>query len=179
MNLDMNELSQLSVKELENELMKELKNVEDAKSRFTQKKIDLSLNYKRIDPKVEKIKTTIDIRLTEQSIKQDLIKRIMAARLQVKKIDSMTSRLGTLSFSEFESTFNSALTESRVVSILRNLGATDEEIEELLQTLRGDEDYEELKDIYNTYKIDKFLEDGDYEEMSSDEYLDSFSNPSQ
>lgn len=177
MSLDMNELSQLSVKELENELMKELKNVEDAKSRFTQKKIDLSLNYKRIDPKVEKIKTTIDIRLTEQSIKQDLIKRIMAARLQVKKIDSMTSRLGTLSFKEFESTFNSALTESRVVSILRNLGVDDEGIEELLKTLRGDEDYNELRDIANTYLIDKHF--GGFEETDVDDDMNSFSNPSQ
>lgn len=174
----MENLQSLSIKELEALLFKELDNVKKAQERFNKKKIELSLNFKRIDPKIEKISTLIDLAHTHESIKADLIRRIMAARAQVKRIDALTLKMGSIPFREFEQTFSAQLTDSRVVQILRNLHATDEEINDMLQILRGDEDYEEIRDAYNTYQVDKIIEEGG-EVIPEEEAIDFFTNRQQ
>ena len=85
----MENLEKLSVRELETLLLQELNNVEKAKSRFNSKKVELSLNFKRIDPKVTKISTLIDLTYSNEAIKSNLIKRIMTAREEVKRIDAL------------------------------------------------------------------------------------------
>ena len=86
--------------------------------------------------------------------------------------------MGSIPFSEFEKTFGAELTDSRVVQILRNLHATDEEINDMLQILRGDEDYEEIRDAYNTYQVDKIIEEGG-EVIPEEEAVDFFANRQQ
>lgn len=174
----MENLQSLSIRELEALLLEELNNVKAAQERFNKKKIELSLNFKRIDPKIEKISTLIDLAHTNEVVKANLIKRIMAARAQVKRIDALTSKMGSIPFSEFEKTFGAELTDSRVVQILRNLHATDEEINDMLQILRGDEDYEEIRDAYNTYQVDKIIEEGG-EVIPEEEAVDFFANRQQ
>lgn len=174
----MQNLQNLSIRELESLLLEELDNVRKAEEHFQKKKVELALNFKRIDPKVNKISTTIDLTHTNESIKAELIRRIMAARNEVKRINALTAKMGSIPFSEFEQTFNAELTESKVVQILRNLHATDEEINDMLQILRGDEDYEEIRDAYNTYQIDKIIEEGG-EVIPEEEAIDFFANRQQ
>lgn len=174
----MENLEKLSVRELETLLLQELNNVEKAKSRFNSKKVELSLNFKRIDPKVTKISTLIDLTYSNEAIKSNLIKRIMTAREEVKRIDALTFKMGSIPFNEFERTFSAELTDSRVVQILRNLHATDEEIDYMLQILRGDEAYEEIRDAYNTYQVDKIIEEGG-EVIPEEEAVDFFANRQQ
>lgn len=176
--LNMPQLQSLSIRELKDILLEELHQVEEAKRAFQKKKVDLLLNYKKIDVKAVKISTTIDFSLAKESIKQDLINRIAKARQQVESIKSITAKLGTLSFKEFESTFSAQLTDSRVVEILRNLHATEEEINDMLQILRGDEDYEDIRDAYNTYQVDKIIEEGG-EVIPEEEAIDFFANRQQ
>lgn len=160
MSMNINELNNLSIRDLEAELLKELQNVEAAKKRFSAKKAALALNFKKIDVKGIKIPTTHDFSLSEQSIKQDLVRRIMLARGEVSRINNLTANLGNISFKEFETTFGASLTDSKIVQILRNLHATDEEIDELLSQMRGDEDYDEIKDRYDDYKVNQMIEQG-------------------
>lgn len=174
----MDKLQSLSIRDLESILLEELDNVRKAEERFQKKKVELALNFKRIDPKVNKISTTIDLTHTNESIKADLIRRIMAARNEAKRIDMLTLRMGQIPFSEFEQTFSAELTDSRIVQILRNLHATDEEINDMLQILRGDEDYEEIRDAYNTYQVDKIIEEGG-EVIPEEEAIDFFANRQQ
>ncbi len=174
----MENLQSLSIRELEALLLEELNNIKAAQERFNKKKIELALNFKRIDPKVEKISTLIDLAHTNEMVKANLIRRIMAARAQVKRIDALTLKMGSIPFSEFERTFSAELTDSRVVQILRNLHATDDEINDMLQILRGDEDYEEIRDAYNTYQVDKIIEEGG-EVIPEEEAIDFFANRQQ
>lgn len=174
----MENLKSLSIRELEALLLEELNNIKAAQERFNKKKIELALNFKRIDPKVEKISTLIDLAHTNEMVKANLIRRIMAARAQVKRIDALTLKMGSIPFSEFERTFSAELTDSRVVQILRNLHATDDEINDMLQILRGDEDYEEIRDAYNTYQVDKIIEEGG-EVIPEEEAIDFFANRQQ
>lgn len=174
----MENLQSLSIRELEALLLEELNNIKAAQERFNKKKIELALNFKRIDPKVEKISTLIDLAHTNEMVKANLIRRINAARAQVKRIDALTLKMGSIPFSEFERTFSAELTDSRVVQILRNLHATDDEINDMLQILRGDEDYEEIRDAYNTYQVDKIIEEGG-EVIPEEEAIDFFANRQQ
>lgn len=174
----MENLQSLSIRELEALLLEELNNIKAAQERFNKKKIELALNFKRIDPKVEKISTLIDLAHTNEMVKANLIRRIMAARAQVKRIDALTLKMGSIPFSEFERTFSAELTDSRVIQILRNLHATDDEINDMLQILRGDEDYEEIRDAYNTYQVDKIIEEGG-EVIPEEEAIDFFANRQQ
>lgn len=173
--LGFKDLNMFSIEELQVELQKELQNIENAKQKFERRKMEISLNYKKISPKAHKINTLVDFTLGQQPMKTELIKRIQAARAEVNRIEKLTAQLGNIAFSEFERTFNVDLTDSKVVRILRNLHATEEDIEAMLLILRGDEDYEEIRDQYNTYKIDQIEAEGGVT-VPDEEAIDFFAN---
>lgn len=155
-------LENLSIMELRIKLREAVAEVAAAEKEFSEAKKALSLNYKKIAPKGLAIGFT-NIKLDESDfeLKKELIRKIKTANKKAKQIRHMTENLGNLSIQEFTKGFEDNLTASTAVIILRNLGADEKEINEILENADfNDEDYEEIRDAYNDYKINKFMEDG-------------------
>lgn len=57
-------------------------------------------------------------------------------------------------------------TPDKIITILKNLGASDEEIQKALTELHGDEEYDEIDEWHENYQADEFMrkmEDEGYE----------------
>ena len=67
------------------------------------------------------------------------------------------------------------MSDSAAVRILQHLGASEEEIDDLLSNyLSGDEEYEEVKQVYDDYKADQMLGVDEVEPVSNEEAISIF-----
>lgn len=160
-NMQIKELGSLSVRELSDILRGEIATLDLAKKEFEQAKIQQTLNFKKVGIKTPSNLGQINLEDTDAAIKQQLIRKIMAARAAIVKVRTATRDLGRLSFSSFERAYMGDLTVSAAVQILRNLGASEEDIEQILLMIRGDENYDELREVYADYQINKYLEENE------------------
>lgn len=173
-------LENLNIMELTIKLREAVADVAAAEKEFSEAKKSLSLNYKKIAPKgLAPNFTSVRFDQTDFELKKELIRKIKTAQSKAKQIRHMTENLSNLSIKEFTKGFEDKLTASRAVIILRNLGASEEEINEILESADfNDEDYEEIRDAYNEYKINKIMEAG-AEVIPREEAISFFTNRQQ
>lgn len=152
----------LSIAELRRLLRIAVAEVTTAEKEFSEAKKTLALNYKKIAPKgLSYGFTNIDFDQSDLDLKKELIRKIKIANKKAEQIRHMTANLSNLSIKEFTKGFEDSLTASTAVIILRNLGADEDEINEILKNADfNDEDYEEIRDAYNEYKINKLMDEG-------------------
>lgn len=174
------ELRDLSVQELEIRLNQLMGEIRQAQKEFQQTTAQMSLAYKRIQPKGLSTSFTNIKFDSDTTIKEQLISKIQTAQARLAKIKSLTAKVSKMSPEQFKEANKADLSDSTAIKILRNLGATEEEINLLLSKyLAGDEDYDEIKDVYDTYKANEMLENEGAEEikpMSNEEMVDFFRN---
>ena len=155
-------LQDLNIMELRVKLLEAVADVAAAEKEFSEAKKQLALGYKKIAPKgLSTGFTTVKFDQSEAELKQELIKKIKAAKTKATQIRHMTANLGNLTMKEFTKGFEDKLTTSAAVKILKNLGATDEEINDILKDADfNDEDYNEIKEAYEDYKANQAIEAG-------------------
>lgn len=155
-------LENLTIMELRIQLREAVAEVAVAEKEFSETKKSMTLNYKKIAPKGLALGfTNVKLDQSDAELKKELIKKIKIAKNKAAQIRHMTANLSNLSIKEFTKGFEDKLTASTAVIILRNLGADEKEIDEILRNADfNDEDYEEIRDAYNDYKINKYMDEG-------------------
>ena len=155
-------LMDLSIRELHLKLQEAMADVAAAEREFKEAKNSLSLGYKKISPKgLSSNFASIKFDQSENDMKKEIISKIKAAKSKATQIRRMTANLGNLTMKEFTKGFEDKITTSAAVKILKNLSATDKEIDDILSNAMFDEeDYDEIKEAYEDYKANKALEAG-------------------
>lgn len=162
------ELEKLSIPQLENLLEEEQIKGQNLRNKIKTKMLKISAEMKRYNISTGNIEFgNIDY---NKNIKRQLIAKINAARKYNAKLssqwDSIKDLSGLAALHKVLVEFDNVDT-SKQVEILRNLGYSESEIDIILAEIRGDEDYEELKDKANDIIVNYYL--GDAEEVDEND----------
>lgn len=168
-------LEDLSVQDLEIRLRAAMEDVRTAQKEFHQATAQMVLGYKKIQPKgLSPNFGKVDLS-SDQSVKQQLIQKIRTAEAKAAKIRGITAKLGKASPEKFQKENMEDMSDSAAVRILQHLGATQEEIDDLLSNyLSGDEEYEEIKQTYNDYKVDQMVGVDEVKPVTNEEAIAIF-----
>lgn len=168
-------LQDLSVQDLEIRLHAAMEDVRVAQKEFQHATAQMALGYKKIQPKgLSPTFGKVDLS-SDESIKEQLIRKIKAAEAKAAKIRSITAKLGKASPQKFQKENITDIGDSAAVRILQHLGASEDEIDDLLSNyLAGDEEYEEIKQVYEDYKVNQMLGVDEVESVSNEEAISIF-----
>ncbi len=161
------ELEKLSIAELEALLEAEKVKTTNLRNKIKNKMLKISTELKRYNISTGPSSGPIDY---QKNIKRQLIAKIQAARQYNTKLteqwDSIKDLTGLSAIHAVLIGFDNIDT-SKQVEILRNLGYSEAEIDIILAEIRGDEEYEELKDKAADIIVNYYL--GDAEEADEND----------
>lgn len=161
------ELEKLSINELETVLEEEKAKGTELVNKIKTKMLKISTEMKRYNISMAPLSISINY---NQNIKQQLIAKIRAARQYNMKLSAQWNEIRNLSGLE---TLHKILISydnvdtSKQVEILRNLGYSEAEIDIILAEIRGDEEYDELKEKAADIIVNHYL--GNEEEVDEDD----------
>lgn len=169
------ELESLSIKELEALLEEEQIKGKNLRNKIKTKMLKISVEMKRYNISTGNTEGGIDY---NKNIKQQLIARIKAARQYNTKLSGQWNQIkdltGLSALHAILLNFDNIDT-SKQVEILRNLGYSEAEIDIILAEIRGDEEYDELKDkagdILVNYYLGNNAEEADENDIGVNPYL--------
>lgn len=154
------ELENLSVAELEKILEEETVKSVNLRNKIKTKMLKISVEMKRYE-----VSTGPKISSTDfnKNIKAQLITKIKTARAYNTKLNSEWNKIkdltGIQALHSILIGFDN-IEASKQVEILRNIGYSEEEIDIILSQIRGDEEYEELKEKANDIIVNWYLDNG-------------------
>lgn len=153
------DLENLSVKELEALLQQEQLKGKNLRNKIKTKMLKISVEMKRYNISTGEPNT---VNYTK-NIKRQLIAKIRSAQSYNK---TLAKQWDAIKDTTTINALNAILlgydniTVSKQVEMLRNIGYSEEEIDIILSEIRGDEDYEELKDKADTIITNHYIEEG-------------------
>ena len=161
------ELEKLSIQELETLLEEEKVKTINLRNRIKTKMLKISAELKRYNISTGPAGSSIDY---NKNVKKQLIAKIQAARQYNTKLtkqwDSIKDLTGLSAIHAVLIGFDNIDT-SKQVEILRNLGYSEAEIDIILAEIRGDEEYDELKEKAADIIVNYYL--GDEEEVDEND----------
>lgn len=157
-NLNTIELTKI-LKEEQREIANLRKEIKTQMLRVSQTMKKYTISTKGID---------LPINLEKGNAKLQLINRINEARAYKAVLKNQLSTIKGISEKEILHKFFTDqsvdnIEVSKQVEILRNIGYSEEEIDVILAQIRGDEDYEELRDKAEQIILEWFLQNGEEE----------------
>lgn len=168
--LSIDDLNKLSVRELQDLLSKEESRAKELRGLIKTKMLKISSDFKRYE--VGRTKNGGNVNFNNgENIKRQLINKIMGMQKYNEKLRSQWNEIKGLDSKQL---LHKALTSfdnievSKQVEILRNIGYSESEIDIILAQIRGDEEYEELRDKAEQIMVDWYLENGG--EIADDDY---------
>lgn len=161
------ELEKLSIQELETLLEEEKVKTINLRNKIKTKMLKISVELKRYNISTGPAGSSIDY---QKNVKKQLIAKIQAARQYNTKLtkqwDSIKDLTGLSAIHAVLIGFDNIDT-SKQVEILRNLGYSEAEIDIILAEIRGDEEYDELKEKAADIIVNYYL--GDEEEVDEND----------
>lgn len=161
------ELEKLSINELEAVLEEEKAKGTELINKIKTKMLKISTEMKRYNISMAPLSISLNY---NQNIKQQLIAKIKAARQYNMKLNAQWNEISNLSGLEalhkILISYDNVDT-SKQVEILRNLGYSEAEIDIILAEIRGDEEYDELKEKAADIIVNHYL--GNEEEVDEDD----------
>lgn len=161
------ELEKLSIHELEAILEEEKAKGTELINKIKTKMLKISAEMKRYNISTAPLSISLNY---NQNIKQQLIAKIRAARQYNMKLSVQWNEIRNLSGLEalhkILISYDNVDT-SKQVEILRNLGYSEAEIDIILAEIRGDEEYDELKEKAADIIVNHYL--GNEEEVDEDD----------
>lgn len=154
-NLNTIELTKI-LKEEQREIANLRKEIKTHMLRVSQAMKKYTISTKGVD---------LPINLEKGNVKQELIRRISEARAYKAVLKNQLSTIKGISDRDILNKFFTSqnvdnIEVSKQVEILRNIGYSEEEIDVILAQIRGDEDYEELRDKAEQIILEWYLENG-------------------
>ena len=153
------DLENLSVKELEALLNQEQLKGKSLRNKIKTKMLKISVEMKRYNISTGE-PNTVDY---TKNIKRQLIAKIRSAQSYNRTLTQQWEAIKNITTADV---LNATLlgygniTVSKQVEILRNIGYSEEEIDIILSEIRGDEEYEELKDKADTILTNHYIAEG-------------------
>lgn len=161
------ELEKLSIHELEAILEEEKAKGTELINKIKTKMLKISAEMKRYNISTVPLGISLNY---NQNIKQQLIAKIRAARQYNMKLSVQWNEIRNLSglkaLHKILISYDNVDT-SKQVEILRNLGYSEAEIDIILAEIRGDEEYDELKEKAADIIVNHYL--GNEEEVDEDD----------
>lgn len=161
------ELEKLSIQELEKLLEEEKVKTINLRNRIKTKMLKISVELKRYNISTGPASSPINY---QKNVKKQLIAKILAARQYNTKLtkqwDSIKDLTGLSAIHAVLIGFDNIDT-SKQVEMLRNLGYSEPEIDIILAEIRGDEEYDELKEKAGDIIVNYYL--GDEEEVDEND----------
>lgn len=161
------ELEKLSINELEAVLEEEKAKGTELINKIKTKMLKISAEMKRYNISMAPLSISLNY---NQNIKQQLIAKIRAARQYNMKLSAQWNEINNLSGLEALHKIligYDNVDTSKQVEILRNLGYSEAEIDIILAEIRGDEEYDELKEKAADIIVNHYL--GNQEEVDEDD----------
>lgn len=160
-------LENLSIEELETLLQEEKVKTVNLRNKIKTKMLKVSAELKRYNVSTGPAGTAIDY---QKNVKKQLIEKIKAARQYNSKLtkqwDSIKDLTGLSAIHAVLIGFDNIDT-SKQVEMLRNLGYSEAEIDIILAEIRGDEEYDELKEKAADIIVNYYI--GDAEEVDEND----------
>ena len=162
---ELTNLEDLSYKQLEELYAKEVKKTMEIRNKIKTEILRVSTDFKKFEVSESKIIKNKDF--TNKTKKALLLAKLRATIAYNQQLSRQLSQIKKVNSKDMLSALLGGfdnITESKQVAILRNMGYSADEINIILKEIRGDEEYEELKEIAETVIADWYqsqLEDGD------------------